>query len=78
MSKTRKDSAKTETHKIALDVVKNADGSYEVFFNGEQVRSGAPEKWLGTELCARYGFCGEEYKEILRQLNESGRATLRY
>jgi hypothetical protein len=78
LSKTRKDSAKGRSYRVELSVVKNPDGTFEVVFNGEQVGTGVPEKWLDTELCTKYGFCGEEYEDILRQLNESGRAALRY
>ena len=63
---------------IALDVTRNADGTFEVFYNGEHVRSNVPERWLNEELCVRYGFCGEEYDLILKQLNERGHASLRY
>ena len=62
---------------IALEVTRNADGTFEVFYNGEHVRSGVAERWLNEEL-ARYGFCGDEYDLILKQLNQRGHAVLRY
>jgi hypothetical protein len=41
--------------------------------------------WLGARFqsagCARscalgFGFCGDEYEDIIRQLNDSGKATV--
>ena len=75
MSRTRKDKARQATERITLEVLKNEDGTYEVFFKGELVRSCVQERWLNQEVC-RYGFCGSEYDAIVRQLNESGRATV--
>jgi len=31
---------------------------------------------LPRELCMRFGYCGEEYEEILRELNQSGKKKL--
>jgi hypothetical protein len=59
-----------------LEVLKNDDGTYEVFSKGELVRSRVQERWLNEELCVGYGFCGDEYDAILRQLNDCGKATV--
>jgi hypothetical protein len=76
VSRTRKDEPFKKTAATTLQVVKNADGTYEVIWRGELVCSRVQERWLKEELCVRYGFCGEEYEVILRQLNQSGRATV--
>jgi hypothetical protein len=72
LSGTRKDEHFKKTAVTTLQVVKNADGTYEVFWRGELVCSRVQERWLSKELCVRDGFCGEEYDAILRHLNESG------
>jgi hypothetical protein len=61
---------------MVLEVIKNDDGTYEVFWKGEHVRSRVQEPWLNEELCVGYGFCGDEYEAIIRQLNDCGRATV--
>jgi len=75
LGRTHKDERAKKTVTNILEVLKNDDGTYEVLFKGELVRSRVPERWLNQELCARYGFCGEEYDAIIRQLNDSGRAV---
>ena len=52
------------------------DGTYDLFLNDGADRFAIPEKWLAEELCGRFGFCGEEYDSILRELNQTGRAKL--
>ena len=76
MSRTRKDERHKKTVTIVLEVLKNHDGTYEVFSRGELVSSRVQERWLYEELCVGYGFCGDEYEDIIRQLNDSGRATV--
>lgn len=76
MSGTRKDERFKKTVVNTLQVLKNADGTYEVIWRGELVRSRVCDEWLHEELCVGYGFCGEEFEEILQQLNRSGRATV--
>ena len=75
MSRTRKDSAQYRNR--ILEVVKKDDGTFDLFLDHTLDRSGIPETWLPDELCARFGFCGEEYRSILRELNQNGRTTLR-
>ena len=60
----------------ALVVTRNANGTYEIFFQGKRECSRVQERWLEHELCIRYGFCGEEYDAIIRQLNASGKAVV--
>lgn len=52
------------------------DGTYAVFHRGNLLADGIPEKWREEEFCVRWGFCGEECREIIRQLDESGECTL--
>jgi hypothetical protein len=59
-----------------LEVIKREDGKFDLFLNhkldqGEKTESSLPE-WL----CVRFGFCGEEYDSILREVNLKGRATI--
>ena len=76
MSRTHKDERNKKTVRIALEVLKNDGGTYGVFYNGELARSGVQERWLNEELCVGFGFCGDEYLAIIRQLNDSGKATV--
>ena len=73
MGRTEKDSPPS---KRFLEVVKRNDGTYDVFLNDAPDRSRIPERWLPEELCARFGFCGEECDSILREVNLNGRTTL--
>jgi hypothetical protein len=59
-----------------LEVLKNHDGTYEVFWNAKRVRTRVTECWLNSELCTGYGFCGSEYEDIFRQLTETGKAKV--
>jgi hypothetical protein len=58
-----------------LDVVKKADGSYDLFLDDSPIRTNIPEEWLESEVC-RFGFCGEEYRSILREVSLHGRTRL--
>jgi hypothetical protein len=75
VSRTHKDERSKKTMTIVLEVLKNGDGTYEVFSKGELVCTQVPERWLHEELCVGFGFCGDEYESIIRQLNDSGKAT---
>jgi hypothetical protein len=76
MSKTFKDSARKTTSKSVIEVVANGDGTFEIILNQEVVRTGVEKKWLNDELCVKYGFCGDEFDAIMRQLAECGRASI--
>ena len=58
------------------EFVRNEDGSYAVVHNGKLLSDCIPEKYREKEFCVRFGFCGEEYKEISRQLAQSDKCTL--
>ena len=73
MSRTRKDAQKAST---ALEVVKRDDGTFDLLLNSKLDRGRIPEAGLPQELCVRFGFCGEEYDSILREVNQNGRTTV--
>ena len=52
------------------------DGTYAVYHRGNRLAEGIPEGRREEEFCARWGFCGEECREIIRQLDASGECTL--
>lgn len=58
------------------EFAKNEDGTYAVFHRGKQVCSGIPEKWFDLHICEHYGFCGEEAKEIRRQIDAAGKCVM--
>jgi len=57
------------------EVAKQADGSFEILHQGELLLGSIPEKWLEAEL-GRCGFCGQEYDDIRRQLDQCGKARI--
>jgi hypothetical protein len=59
-----------------LEVVKKNDGTFDLFLNRELDHKNIPEAWLPEQLCVRFGFCGEEYDSILREVNQNGRTTI--
>ena len=65
MSRTRKDSAGAKRTTTVLELVKRADGNFDLFLNGTLHHGGIQETWLPEELCVRLGFCGAEYDAIL-------------
>jgi hypothetical protein len=72
VSRTRKDSHQNRV----LEVVKKDDGTFDLFLNRHVYCSGITEDTLPRELCMRFGYCGEEYEEILRELNQTGKKKL--
>jgi hypothetical protein len=58
------------------EFVRREDGCYSVFHNGRLLSDGIAEESQENEFCVRFGFCGQEYEEISRQLRESGKCTL--
>ena len=69
MSRTRKDHITSNV----LEVVKREDGTFDLFLNRKPHRNRIPEQWLPEEICARFGYCCEEYDDILREVNQNGR-----
>jgi hypothetical protein len=58
------------------EFIREEDGSYAVFRKGKLLCDSIPEKYLEKDLCRRFGFCGQECDEIVRQLKQSGRCLL--
>jgi hypothetical protein len=40
--------------------------------NRELDHKNIPAAWLPEQLCVRFGFCGEEYDSILREVKTAG------
>lgn len=76
MSRTQKESARNKKTTRVLELVKRADGNFDLFLNGTLDRKEIQERWLPEELCVRFGFCGSEYDAILLAVNESGRSKV--
>jgi hypothetical protein len=72
MSRTRKYSGQA----TVVEVVKREDGTFDLYLNRSLDRERIDERWLPEELCVRFGYCGEEYDQILCELNQHGRATV--
>jgi len=59
------------------EFVRKENGSYTVFNNGKLLSDAIPKERWEDEFCVRFGFCGHEYEEIVRQLRQSGKCTLK-
>jgi hypothetical protein len=77
MGRTVEDSAQLQTRPNAYEIFRRQNGLFDVFHNGEIKHSSVPERWLEDEL-AKHGICGGEYREVIRQLSESGKAKLTF
>jgi hypothetical protein len=58
------------------EFLKREDGSYAVFHNGTLLSDSISEDRQESEFCVRFGFCGEEYEEIVRTLRQCGKCRL--
>jgi hypothetical protein len=76
VSRTQKDSQQPRSR--ALEIVKRDDLTFDLFLNGNLDRSRIAEEWLSDEICVRFGFCGEEYGTILREVKQKGRVEVRF
>jgi len=74
VSRTYKDSSRAKGK--TLVVVRKNDGLFDVLLNKKLERSDINEDGLAYELCVRFGFCGEEYKAILNEVELQGSATI--
>jgi hypothetical protein len=72
VSRTRNNSSTSRN--TVLELVRRSDGAVDLFLDGKPDRTNIPEKWLNEEVCVRFGFCGEEYDSIVRDLTQHGRA----
>jgi 5-bromo-4-chloroindolyl phosphate hydrolysis protein len=59
----------------AWEIIRNEDGTFDIHQKGELLRSSIPARWLEDEL-AKHGLCGQEYRNIRQQLDETGRAEI--
>jgi hypothetical protein len=57
------------------EIVRKQDGSFDIFHKGELLHDSIPDQWLENQL-GRYGFCGQEYKDIRFQLDLFGKARI--
>jgi len=74
MGRTRKDSRQG----TVVEVVRSPDSAFDLFLNRRLDREHIHEDGLAQELCVRFGYCGEEYDQILLQLNKDGRVKLSF
>lgn len=72
MGRTYKDARQNRV----LEVVKREDGTFDLFLNRKLYLGQIPEDGLPQELCMRFGYCGDEYDTILRELGQSGMKKL--
>lgn len=59
-----------------LEVVKRLDGTFDLFLNRKLFRGQIHPDGLPEELCVRFGYCGQEYITILREVEQTGRKEL--
>lgn len=74
MSRTTKDSRKHSD--TVIEVVKVGDDAFDLMLNHQVYRANAPQSALPEWLCVRYGFCGDEYDAILRDIERHGRKVI--
>ena len=58
------------------EFLRKPDGTYAISHNDKLLSDSIPEKWLESQICERYGFCGKEYHDIRGQLNRCGKCTV--
>ncbi len=58
------------------EFLRKENGTYAVIHNGELQSDSISKERLEKELCVRFGFCGQEYEKIIRQLEQSGKCTM--
>jgi hypothetical protein len=63
---------------MVFELVKKADGIFDLFVNGTLHRGQIEERWLPEELCVRFGLCGSEDDAILLEVKVSGRSRVEY
>jgi len=57
------------------EIVRKEDGTFDMFHLGKLLHGAIPDEWLADQL-GHYGFCGQEYTDIRRQLDQFGRAKI--
>lgn len=71
MSLTRKDSTLNSRCEREFKVVKNGQ-TYDFFQSGNKAFAGISETYLGDTLCTEWGFCGEELRAVIEELDRNG------
>jgi|GEM_PF-3136833 len=74
VSRTQKDSGKNKD--TVLEAVMVADNDFDIFLNHKLYRSHTQEDALEDFFCRRYGFCQDEFDEILNELKQTGRKII--
>ena len=77
MSDTAKDQKGLPTTPNVYEIVRQQDGSFDVFHNGDLTDRSIPEQWLESRLL-RYGICREEYRDARSKIDVCGRVRLVY
>ena len=57
-----------------IEVKKREDGFFDLFLNRRLDQEQLDEGRLLEVLCVRFGYCGEEFSEVLNELKQSGSA----
>ncbi len=72
MGRTYKDAKQNRV----LEVVKRQDGTFDLFLNRRLYSGQIHLDGLPEVLCVQFGYCGQEYNSILREVEETGRKEL--
>jgi len=62
---------------VIWQIIKRDDDTFDVLRDGTVLHERVPDRWLKEQL-GRYGFCGQEYTDIRRMLEESGEARYEF
>jgi hypothetical protein len=73
LGRTKKDSKQG----TVIEIIKREDGTFDLFLNRRLDHGRIHEDGLIDVLCVRFGYCGDEFQEILNELIQNGR-TERY
>jgi len=59
------------------EIIRRTGTSFDIFHNEELRERSIPDEWLEDQL-AKYGICGQEYRDARRDLDEFGSVRLEY
>jgi len=59
----------------AWEIIGNEDRTFDILQKDELFRNSIPAQWLEDEF-AKYGLCGQEYRNIRHKLDQAGRAEI--
>jgi hypothetical protein len=77
MSRTFNTRAGKQSVPNVYEIIRQADGTFDIFHNGELTSRSTPDEWLEDEL-AKYGICGHEFRDARRQLDDFGKVKLEF